>query len=357
MGTTAEKLQRALDSKNAVKTSIINKGGNITNTTPFSQYATAIDNLPSGEPLVVEELPTENINEKAIYQRNDYELFIRHQGTYAFIFNEFPGSKLIIVDEQPTENILESSQTVFYCYYIKNMDDVFVYMNLGQGATWIPLYNLIPYLIPQFSGITFKGETYSPFDTTEYGYYLYIKNRKYLYENGNYKIIDNYENTISDFYNDLITENLCLNLTRFDTMNGAFSGSKIKKVTINCIGYVYTVDNPSEKWMTLPSGFASDSAIETLIINDKTELSISLRFGNFIFARCTTLRKLILNFNNIEDIELNQSDEDVTFVDSSIQTGECFIYVPDEIVDTVKALPNLSKYATQIKPISEYVEE
>ena len=44
----AQKLQDILDCKDAIKTSINNKGGSITAATPLADYATAIDNLPSG---------------------------------------------------------------------------------------------------------------------------------------------------------------------------------------------------------------------------------------------------------------------------------------------------------------------
>lgn len=47
MGTTAEKLQKILDTKSALKTAINAKGGTITDTTLFSDYATQVNNLPT----------------------------------------------------------------------------------------------------------------------------------------------------------------------------------------------------------------------------------------------------------------------------------------------------------------------
>ena len=46
MGTTAEKLQKALDNKNAIKQAIINKGGNVGDN--MSEYASAIENIQTG---------------------------------------------------------------------------------------------------------------------------------------------------------------------------------------------------------------------------------------------------------------------------------------------------------------------
>lgn len=44
----ASKLQSIVDTKAAIKTAINGKGGSITDSTPFADYATAITNLPSG---------------------------------------------------------------------------------------------------------------------------------------------------------------------------------------------------------------------------------------------------------------------------------------------------------------------
>lgn len=46
MGTTSEKLQKVLESKNAIKQAIIDKGGNVSDN--MSEYASAISNLASG---------------------------------------------------------------------------------------------------------------------------------------------------------------------------------------------------------------------------------------------------------------------------------------------------------------------
>lgn len=49
MGTTADKLQALIDSKEAIKTAINNKGGSVLDSTPLDEYATAIGNLPSDQ--------------------------------------------------------------------------------------------------------------------------------------------------------------------------------------------------------------------------------------------------------------------------------------------------------------------
>lgn len=48
MGTTAEKLNKILETKEAIRTAINSKGGTLTTTDKFSDYATAINNIQSG---------------------------------------------------------------------------------------------------------------------------------------------------------------------------------------------------------------------------------------------------------------------------------------------------------------------
>ena len=48
MGTTAQKLNKILETKEAIRTAINNKGGTLTTTDTFASYPTAIDSLPSG---------------------------------------------------------------------------------------------------------------------------------------------------------------------------------------------------------------------------------------------------------------------------------------------------------------------
>ena len=48
MGTTVEKLTKVLETKEAIRTAINNKGGTLTESDTFSSYSTAIDNIQTG---------------------------------------------------------------------------------------------------------------------------------------------------------------------------------------------------------------------------------------------------------------------------------------------------------------------
>ena len=56
MGTTADKLNKVLETKEAIRTAINNKGGTLTETDTFASYPTAINNIQSGgtnEPITI----------------------------------------------------------------------------------------------------------------------------------------------------------------------------------------------------------------------------------------------------------------------------------------------------------------
>lgn len=48
MGTTADKLNKIITTKEAIRTAINNKGGTLTKDDTFASYATAIENIKTG---------------------------------------------------------------------------------------------------------------------------------------------------------------------------------------------------------------------------------------------------------------------------------------------------------------------
>ena len=74
MNTTADKLNHLTETKNAIKTAITAKGGAVNDAMPFREYANAIMGIPQeggggGSGIIdVTELPTENIDENAVYR-------------------------------------------------------------------------------------------------------------------------------------------------------------------------------------------------------------------------------------------------------------------------------------------------
>ena len=347
MGTTAEKLQRVLDSKNAVKNSIINKGGNITDTTPFIQYATAIDNLPSGasngEPLVVEELPTENINEKAIYQLNDVikDIVINDNLGVNYMSGGDYNVSFLQVQTRPTENIIESTMEKITIYYIVDENDAFAYFNIGQGPSFLPLSSLFYAILSVV--LPYKGTIYNLKEVNDIGYYVLLhKKDNFVYENKKLRETFTLEEAMSLIFSQYkpYIENVEVNIEG-NPFGGEFLGDKYGKVKLN---YYHSVNGAY-----IANDMFAQSDIKTLIINDYTNLGIVFFSGCFSLA-------------NIQNIILNGTIKSFSgngpfFSDSSIAKGDGYIYVPDETVDTVKAYPNFSEYASQIKPMTEFADK
>ena len=85
----------------------------------------------------------------------------------------------------------------------------------------------------------------------------------------------------------------------------------------------------------------------TLAILPETITSI----GISTFYHCTSLNCLVVKATTPPTLYYT------VFVDTPIASGTGYIYVPDESVDAYKQATNWSQYASQIKPLSEYVEE
>ena len=67
MGTTAQKLNKILETKEAIRTAINNKGGTLTTTDTFASYPSAIDSLPSGGGDPLKEFLDETKNAKGMF--------------------------------------------------------------------------------------------------------------------------------------------------------------------------------------------------------------------------------------------------------------------------------------------------
>lgn len=72
MGTTAQKLNKILETKEAIRTAINNKGGTLTTTDTFASYPSAIDSLPSGGSTLKTLLDA---------TKSAYNLFYKYSGT------------------------------------------------------------------------------------------------------------------------------------------------------------------------------------------------------------------------------------------------------------------------------------
>lgn len=90
--------------------------------------------------------------------------------------------------------------------------------------------------------------------------------------------------------------------------------------------------------------FQNDSLLEKIHFLNLEKIS-----GSYNFKNCSMLKSIIIE----TPIVCNLSSTNA-FTGSSMETQECFIYVPDSLVEDYKNATNWSVYASQIKPLSEY---
>jgi hypothetical protein len=98
------------------------------------------------------------------------------------------------------------------------------------------------------------------------------------------------------------------------------------------------------------------------------ELSLPLleSIPSAMFSGCDMLKKLefhelesissIINYPSIEVIIIDRNDV-TSLSNPSYINSTCTVYVPDELVDVYKAATNWKNHASQIKGLSEYVED
>ena len=115
---------------------------------------------------------------------------------------------------------------------------------------------------------------------------------------------------------------------------------------------------------TLESSAMQGIKVNKMIIegdrNGTTGISVANK-GIFIFKGKLTLYSNSFQWHSpsaiiFESTEFQPLPNASAFNNSSIAGGTGFIYVQDDLVDTYKSAENWSTYASQIKPLSEYVE-
>ena len=122
MGTTAQKLNKILETKEAIRTAINNKGGTLTTTDTFASYPSAIDSLPSGGGNTLKTLLDAT--------KSTYYLFANYNGTsveglisyndtenVTKMSNMFANcSRLTTIPQLNTSKVSNMQQMFYYCY-------------------------------------------------------------------------------------------------------------------------------------------------------------------------------------------------------------------------------------------------
>lgn len=298
--------------------------------------------------IEVDTLPTENINTKAIYKTPEkfIDSYIHDINTSGLLSDAYNVGGAEVVETKPTSDIVESTMSALHLYYVTSENDIFLYMNIGAGATWYSASQILS--ANGLTGLTFKGVLLEGETPNENGYYAYYSPKKlYKYNNNKFNEIDGVNATINNLFNGgRITEKLEINYPNelrdgdFDYINVDY----LKLILSN------TTSFENEKYINVKTSFFT-AKFKTLYLTH-IDRDVYLNFYNTAsFGFCNNLKSLVLDFGVFKPISGS------VFSNSTIAEGTGFVYVPDDKVNEVKALSGWSNYASQIKPLSEYKED
>ena len=214
MNTTADKLNHLTETKNAIKTAITAKGGTVNDAMPFREYANAIMGIPQeggggGSGIIdVTELPTENIDENAVYRVTE-----SYKSAAANVWVVTPDEETGELTVQPIATLMGEDMQ-FNIIEVDNIEDmiptdtssenVVVTANILRTNGIAYLYNPVASSDPIPFGVALletegldKGYTEDPYTETDIGIYTTTERydtfqRWFIRESGEWKEITAY---------------------------------------------------------------------------------------------------------------------------------------------------------------------
>ena len=309
MGTTAQKLNKILETKEAIRTAINNKGGTLTTTDTFASYSSAIDSLPSGGNDWLKEFLDETKNASLLFcgQLSDY-----FKGTWGKNLTYERLQKILSYDT--TSNVTDMSGMFYYCKQLTTIPSINTSLVTNMSNMFYYCSNLTT--IPQL-------------DTSN------VTDMKAI------------------FY-------WCSSLTTIPQLNTS-NVTDMSKMFYECSNLITIPQLETSKVANMSYMFVGCLKLETI---DITHMNITSISNTNVFAsRCCSLTKLIIR--NMPSIPILNSNSfyycyhftgttDPTYNPQGLKDGR--IYVPDDKVDALKNAENWSTYADIIVPLSTLVE-
>ena len=126
MGTTAQKLNKILETKEAIRTAINNKGGTLTTTDTFASYPSAIDSLPSGGGGSLKTLLDATKSTSRLFYNykgvsvNDLISYNDTSNVTDMSFMFYGCSNLITIPQLDTSNVTNMDQMFYSCTNLLN---------------------------------------------------------------------------------------------------------------------------------------------------------------------------------------------------------------------------------------------
>ena len=307
MGTTAQKLNKILETKEAIRTAINNKGGTLTTTDTFASYPSAIDSLPSGGNDWLKEYLDETKDAKGLF--SGYVDGI--QTTWG---NNLTYERLQkILSYNTTSNVKNMSYMFFNCLKLSALPSINT--SLVTNMSYMFYYCSQLTTIPQL-------------DTSS------VTTMKQMFRS-------------------------CSNLTTIPQLDTS-------KVTDMSSMFYYcskltTIQLNTSKVTKMNYMFTSCSKLTTIDISHMNITSTS-NSNQFAFD-CNSLTKLIIrNMPTIPSLNSNAFDNcyhftgkvNATYNPQGLKDGR--IYVPDDKVDALKTASGWSTYADIIVGLSTLQE-
>lgn len=309
MGTTAQKLNKIIETKEAIRTAINNKGGTLTTTDTFASYPTAIDNLPSGGGDPLKEYLDETKDASYMFCG-----FANNNGYSTWYYNLTYERLQKILSYDTTSNVTNMNAMFYYC----------------NALTTIPLIDtsLVTDMSFMFSSCL-SLTTIPQLDTSN------VTNMSNMFDNCNELITIPQLDTISATDMSYMFQN-CTKLTTIPQLNTS-NAKNIRDIFYRCTEL---------------------TTIDITHMNITSTNNISYFAGD-----CHSLTKLIIrNMPTIPVLNKNsfygcfhfKGTTDPTYNPQGLKDGR--IYVPDDKVDALKTATNWSVYADIIVPLSTLVE-
>ena len=348
MGTTVEKLNKVLKTKEAIRISINNKGGTLTESDTFSSYSTAIDNIQTGSG----ENPLQYIidNQEGNGKPSCYYLFYYYKGTSLdSVLKSLDFSKVTSMSCMFSSCSSLTTIPLFDTSNVTDMNKMFYYCS---KLTTIPLFDTSNVTDMQYTFYNCSKLTSIPqLDTSKVTYMDYM-----FSSCSSLTTIPQLDTSNVTTINSMF-EN-CSNLTSIPQLN-----------TSNVTNMQYTFHNCS-KLTSIPQLDTSKVTYMDYMFGDCTSLekiditklaSGTSQTNNFAYS-CKTLKTLIirtmdtiptLNSNAFTNCYHFYGTTNATYNPEGLKDGA--IYVPDDKVEALKVATNWSVFADIIKPLSTLV--